>query len=107
MLLLAKAARTLPLFREVTSTVQYGCRVTGSSGYVRNVKWENTNQLLSIDGYAGVKTGTTDAAGACLVSVGNRKDRELLVVVLGSAASASRYADTRNLFAWAWRELEK
>ncbi len=28
-------------------------------------------------------------------------------VVLGSAASASRYADTRNLFAWAWRELEK
>lgn len=107
MILLTQAARKLSLFRTITGTVQYGCRVTGKSGYVRNVKWENTNQLLSIDGYSGVKTGTTDAAGACLVSVGTRKDRELMIVVLGSAASASRYADTRNLFAWAWRELEK
>ncbi len=104
---LAGAARKLALFRQVTSTAQFGCRVSSSSGYVRNIKWENTNQLLSIDGYSGVKTGTTDAAGACLVSSGSRNDKELLVVVLGSAASASRYADTRNLFAWAWRELDK
>ncbi len=102
---LALAAQRLPLFRKITSTSQYGCRVTGASGYVRNVKWENTNQLLSIEGYGGIKTGTTDAAGACLVSSGTRDDRELVVVVLGSAASASRYADTRNLFAWAWRQL--
>lgn len=107
MLLLTRAAFSLPLFQKVTSTVQYGCRVQGSAGYVRNVKWDNTNQLLSIDGYGGVKTGTTDAAGACLISTGTRKNRQLMIVVLGSAASASRYADTRNLYAWAWRELEK
>lgn len=107
MIRLTTEAIKLPLFQKITGTVQYGCRVTGKGGYVRNVKWENTNQLLSIDGYSGVKTGTTDAAGACLVSIGSRKDRKLVTVVLGSAASASRYADTRNLFAWAWRELEK
>lgn len=101
---LTSAARKLQLFQKVTSTLQYGCRVTGQSGYVRNLKWENTNQLLSIEGYSGAKTGTTDAAGACLVAIGTRENKSLIVVVLGSAASASRYADSRNLFAWAWRQ---
>jgi D-alanyl-D-alanine carboxypeptidase (penicillin-binding protein 5/6) len=81
--------------------------LTGEGGYTRNIKWENTNQLLPIEGYLGVKTGTTDAAGACLVSCGERGERELIVVVLGSAVSASRYADARNLYAWAWRQLEE
>lgn len=102
---LTMAARTLELFRIVTSTRQYGCRVTGEGGYQRNIRWENTNQLLPIEGYSGVKTGTTDAAGACLVSSATRGDRELITVVLGSAASAARYSDSRNLYAWAWRKL--
>ncbi len=71
---LTLAARQLPLFQQVTTTRQHGVQVTGSDGYTRNIKWENTNQLLAIDGYDGVKTGTTDAAGACLVSVGKYKD---------------------------------
>ncbi len=101
------AARKLDLFREVTSCRQYGCRVKGNSGYERNVKWTNTNQLLPIEGYKGVKTGTTDAAGACLVSIGEYKDRQLIVVVLGSVASPARYTDSRNLYAWAWRQLKQ
>ncbi len=80
LVLLTQAARKLALFRKVTTTAQYGCRVTGQGGYVRNVKWENTNQLLGIEGYSGAKTGTTDAAGACLVSVGENKGKELIVV---------------------------
>jgi D-alanyl-D-alanine carboxypeptidase (penicillin-binding protein 5/6) len=103
---LTVAARQLPLFRQVTGCRQYGCRVTGEAGYERNLKWENTNRLLAIDGYTGIKTGSTDAAGACLVSAAMRGDRELIVVVLGSAASAARYSDTRNLYAWAWRQLD-
>ncbi|MFO1065923.1 MAG: serine hydrolase [Pirellulales bacterium] len=103
---LAIAARRLPLFREVTATRQHGCKVTSTDGYSRNVKWENTNQLLPIAGYSGMKTGTTDAAGACLVSVGSRGDRELIVVVLGSTTSPLRYMDSRNLYAWGWRKLE-
>ena len=66
--------------------------------------WNNTNELLELEGYDGVKTGTTDAAGSCLVSHGQRGEQQLIVVVLGSAASEARYADTRNLFRWAWQQ---
>ena len=61
-----------PRIREIVSTRQFGCRVESESGYSRNVRWKNTNRLLGIDGYLGVKTGTTRAAGACLVSMGDR-----------------------------------
>ena len=69
--------------------------------------WRNTNQLLGIEGYEGIKTGTTSAAGACLVSAGTRNGRSLIAVVLGSKSSPARYADTRNLLRWAWARLEQ
>ena len=82
-----------------------GCTVTGPGGYRRHVLWQNTNRLLEIEGYAGVKTGTTPAAGACLVSFGTRGGRDLIVVVLGAATSDARYIDARNLFRWAWTNV--
>jgi D-alanyl-D-alanine carboxypeptidase (penicillin-binding protein 5/6) len=100
---LAFAAMQNPLFRHYVNTRQHGTTVTGLGGYRRNVVWRNTNQLLKIDGYSGVKTGTTSAAGACLVSFGERNGQSRIIIVLGSAASAARYTDTRNLFRWAWK----
>lgn len=104
LLKLAAAAVSNELFLQYVSTRQRGCRVRGPDGYTRNVRWKNTNRLLGIEGYAGVKTGTTSAAGACLVSLSQRGDDRLLLVVLGSAASDARYADSRNLFRWAWNQ---
>ena len=101
---LAYAAMQNPLFRQYVSTRQHGTKVTGDGGYERNVVWKNTNKLLGIDGYLGVKTGTTTAAGACLVSWGERDGRELIVVVLGSTSSDARYVDSRNLYRWAWQQ---
>jgi D-alanyl-D-alanine carboxypeptidase (penicillin-binding protein 5/6) len=101
---LTYAAMQNPLFRQYVSTRQHGTKVSGPGGYERNVVWKNTNRLLAIEGYSGVKTGTTTAAGACLVSWGERDARELIVVVLGSASSDARYVDSRNLFRWAWRK---
>ena len=101
---LAHAALQLPLFRKIISTRQHGTTVTGAGGYQRNVLWKNTNRLLEMEGYLGVKTGTTSAAGACLVSCGERDGRELIVVVLGSSSTDARYIDTRNLFRWAWTQ---
>ncbi len=101
---LAHAARQLPGFSEYVATRQRGCVVTGPGGYKRNVIWKNTNRLLPIEGYYGVKTGTTSAAGACLVSAGRREDNQLLVVVLGATSSDARYVDTRNLYRWAWNQ---
>ncbi len=102
---LARAAFELPLFRDYVSTRQRGCTLKGATGYTRNVVWKNTNRLLSIEGFQGVKTGTTTDAGACLVSRGSRGDRELIVTVLGAASSTGRYVDTRNLYRWAWQQL--
>jgi D-alanyl-D-alanine carboxypeptidase (penicillin-binding protein 5/6) len=99
---LARAALDTPLFREVVATRQRGATVTGAGGYRRNVLWKNTNQLLGTEGYVGVKTGTTDAAGACLVACEEREGRTLVVVILGATSGDARYVDARNLFRWAW-----
>jgi D-alanyl-D-alanine carboxypeptidase (penicillin-binding protein 5/6) len=104
---LASQAMKLPLFREVVGTSQHGCMVNGPGGYERNVLWKNTNHLLGIEGYDGVKTGTTTAAGACLVAHGVRDGRSLVIVVLGAASSDSRYVDVRNLFRWGWNQLDE
>lgn len=102
---LARAAFGNELFRQYVRTRQHGVTVTGPGGYSRNVVWKNTNRLLGITGYDGVKTGTTSRAGACLVSTAKRKGKRLFLVVLGSASSASRYTDSRNLYRWAWKLL--
>ncbi len=91
------------LFKRVVSTRQYACTVNSQQGYQRTVVWDNTNKLLDIDGYFGVKTGTTSAAGACLVALGSREGTSRIVVVLGSSDSEARYADSRNLFRWSLR----
>ncbi|TWT59299.1 serine hydrolase [Allorhodopirellula solitaria] len=100
--ILAKAAMQLPLFRKIVGTARYVCRVGSESGYQRDVAWKNTNRLLRYEGFTGIKTGTTSAAGCCLVASGTRDGIELIVVVLGSASSDSRYIDSRNLFRWGW-----
>jgi D-alanyl-D-alanine carboxypeptidase (penicillin-binding protein 5/6) len=104
---LAQLAIRMPLFRKIVSTLQHGTTVDSVTGYKRNVVWRNTNQLLKIDGYDGVKTGTTGAAGNCLVSTAERGGRRLILVVLGSTSTDSRYIDTRNLYRWAWTDLVK
>lgn len=101
----AREAMKYPLFREIIQTRQRGATVQSQSGYQRDVVWKNTNRLLGTEGYFGVKTGTTQAAGACLVSLAKREGRELIAVVLGSESSTGRYVDTRNLLRWAWQQL--
>ncbi|MCP3692352.1 MAG: D-alanyl-D-alanine carboxypeptidase, partial [Planctomycetaceae bacterium] len=103
---LAHQAMQLPTFRKYVATRQHGCMLTDRSGVQRNVIWKNTNRLLAIKGYLGVKTGTTTAAGACLVSCSQRGNRQLLMVVLGASSSDARYTDSRNLYRWAWQQLE-
>ena len=107
LLRLASKCLQMPRFRDYVGTKQRGCTVVGPGGYTRNVKWTNTNRLLDTQGYLGVKTGTTRAAGACLVSCERRGETELIVVVLGSQSSDARYVDARNLFRFAWREREE
>lgn len=102
---IARHALNQPEIAKVVATRKRGCTLVDGSGSKRNVLWTNTNRLLDTEGYDGVKTGTTTAAGACLIASGRRGDDHLIVVILGSNSSDSRYIDARNLFRWGWKTL--
>jgi D-alanyl-D-alanine carboxypeptidase (penicillin-binding protein 5/6) len=64
----------------------------------------NTNRLLGSDkngkfNVIGVKTGTTDSAGQCLVAAAEKDGKILISVVLDSS---DRYADTRQLLQYGY-----
>ncbi len=70
--------------------------VTSLAG--RSITLRNTNRLLR-EGivYRGVKTGTTHAAGECLIAAKRRGRAELIAVVL---KSPDRWGDARRALIW-------
>lgn len=59
-----------------------------------------TNQLLgNFQGILGLKTGFTDAAGQCVVTVARQNGNEVFIVVLGSS---DRFRITKQILAWIW-----
>lgn len=71
-----------------------------SEAYVAGHWLESTNELLTTyPGTIGVKTGTTDEAGECLVTVVERASGKMLSVVMGSQ---DRVLDARLLLDYAY-----
>jgi len=102
LLKLAHRAMQNETLRKYVSTKEHETEVRTPDGGTRTVRWTNTNRLLGSPEFDGIKTGTSAAAGACLVSRGTRNGEQLLVVVLGCESSDARYADSRSLYDWAW-----
>lgn len=107
LLKLAAVAMQDPAFRRYVNTARRETDVERPDGPRRRVVWENTNRLLGVAGYDGVKTGSTTQAGSCLVTSARRGDDHLIAVVLGSTSDDGRYVDTRNLLRWAWQQRAK
>lgn len=87
------------LSREAMRNEEFRSRVGSSYGemtggsYNRSLK--NTNKLLAMDdSVTGIKTGTTNAAGSCLVSSMERNGRGVIAVVMHSP---DRYNESLNL----------
>jgi D-alanyl-D-alanine carboxypeptidase (penicillin-binding protein 5/6) len=98
---IARYALTIPAFEAIVRTRQASLYVDGSEAEVR---LRNTNSLLwTFAGGEGIKTGTTDEAGKCLVASATREGRRLISVVL---RSADRYRDTEVLLEWGFRNYE-
>lgn len=107
---IAKYARTLPYFAQITSTVYY--TPDGFDGALHN-----TNYMLDSNEYVyyhpcviGIKTGYTDEAGKCLVSAAASGEYTYLCVALGaeySYAEDINYAmlDTAALYDWSFENL--
>lgn len=74
-------------------------------GYPAGKTINNTNRLLqSYPGATGVKTGTTNAAGNCLIASARRDDRTLISVVL---RSPDRYGDSTRLLNYGYQSLTR
>lgn len=68
----------------------------------RKLLVHNTNRLLrEYPGAIGVKTGTTNEAGQCLIAVAERDERKVVVVVL---KSKNRFYDATVLLDYALKE---
>ncbi|MEZ4614061.1 MAG: D-alanyl-D-alanine carboxypeptidase family protein [Caldilineaceae bacterium] len=86
LLILVKQNWDFPLFREIVGTAQTT---------VGRHQLQNTNELLDTYlGTNGIKTGTTDLAGQCLVAGFERNGHQVFAIVLGST---DRYQDMRAL----------
>lgn len=95
--ILARQAYRHPFMRQCMRTKSYTFKY--SDGRTRVVN--NTNKVLSrLDYCDGMKTGTTRAAGHCLVSSGQLNGRAVIAVVLGSN-SANVWDDSEKLLRWA------
>jgi D-alanyl-D-alanine carboxypeptidase len=78
--------------------------VTSVSGTIKH-SFEGTNYLL--DSYLdirGVKTGTTDNAGECLINLArNTEGAEVIVVLLNSP---DRFQESKRLLDWSFRNFK-
>ena len=97
MAIAARQAYRSPLLRQFMSVRE--TTFTFNNG--RTLRLENTNRVLKTVPYCnGMKTGTTNAAGRCLICTGELDNRAVVVVVLKSN-SPNVWKDSEKLLRWA------
>ncbi|HEX7102801.1 MAG TPA: serine hydrolase [Nitrolancea sp.] len=92
---LGVAARALladPALRPIVALPTADVRVGGPDARV--ISLTNSNELVLTNGIYGVKTGTTDKAGQCLIVAYRQAHENVIAVILDST---DRYADARAL----------
>lgn len=96
MAICARAAFKNPTIRSIIQTKGYTFQyANGRTKYLKN-----TNRVLKSVPYCnGMKTGTTNASGRCLISSGTLNGRTSIVVVLG-ARSSTIWKDSERLLRW-------
>lgn len=95
--LMARYGLKYPLFADIVSTREAEMTLTQGESEEKR-KLANTNWLLwSFEGADGVKTGTTAAAGYCLVASATRRGIQFISVVLDSDA---RWSDSARLLSY-------
>ena len=93
LLLLAKAAVKNELIKHVCSQYRSAAYLADGGG----VTWYNTNRMLNPNDafyrpeVTGLKTGSTAAAGSCVIITFTRAGREYIAIVLGAPSDEERY----------------
>lgn len=101
----AKVAQCAMGYQQIRDIVSGGSTTitVDRNGAKADVELETTDELLEMYEYTiGIKTGVTDSAGPSFMGAANMDGRELYSVVLGSTDEFQRFADTKELFIWAY-----
>jgi len=99
--LIARYGLQLPAFASITRQRETAIHFV-QPDVVMDIR--NTNKLLWKYPYAdGVKTGTTTAAGKCLVASATKNGRQLVTVVLNAP---DRFGDAQKLLEWGFQNTE-
>ena len=99
LIILAGYAMTVPEINSITAV--YEKNVVYYSG--ESNTWHNSNKLLDPDGVyyrpdvTGLKTGTTENAGSCLIASFEQGGRTYITVVVGCSSDDDRYVLTLKL----------
>ena len=94
-------------FSKIVSTYQYTLPATNKYSYSNRIM-ENTNNFINPNSayynqnVKGVKTGTTDQAGNCLITDSAENGLEFITVVLGAETSNSKFSETRKMINYAF-----
>lgn len=105
--ILARHAYTIPELIQYASSKERTVTFY-REGQTKTVRLLNTHELIGSRGVDGLKTGTTLAAGPCLITSahggdeGGHSDQRLIVVVLGSQ---DRFRETVLLLDKGWKAL--
>jgi D-alanyl-D-alanine carboxypeptidase (penicillin-binding protein 5/6) len=96
--LIARAGLAVPAFASIVRSAERQVQGYDAQQHLISRSLTNTNRLLFTYGWVdGVKTGTTAAAGNCLVASGTRGGLRLIAVVLHSD---DRWGDAVRLLEW-------
>lgn len=99
--LMARYGLQIPAFSSITRQKETEIHFLEPDVYM-DVR--NTNKLLWNYPFAdGVKTGTTTAAGKCLVASATKDGRQLIAVVLHAP---NRFGDAQKLLEWGFQQTE-
>jgi serine-type D-Ala-D-Ala carboxypeptidase (penicillin-binding protein 5/6) len=100
LLVIGRAAMAYPMFRAIVA--QHRIALPAGAGHHAYI-WHTTNDLISrYPGMIGIKTGSTLAAGYCLLFADQRGSGTLIGVVLDSSPTIRSYSftDTEQLLNW-------
>jgi D-alanyl-D-alanine carboxypeptidase len=87
--------------KEIVNTRVHNCKIEQANGFIRAVTWENTNRLLCREGWNGVKTGITTAAGPCLSAYYKNRDGDFIIILLCSISMEIRWIEAPKLVDYA------
>ena len=93
--------------REIVKKRTFKCKLFNRTfAHFKEIIWENTNKLLRLDGFVGVKTGVTPAAGPCLSSMFQFSPEEsFVVIILKTTSCENRFRQTLNLLKTVFQKM--